>query len=298
MQISQFEAFVTLAKEKNFSRAADKLYITQPSLTVRIQSLEKELGHLLFERHGRTKRLTAVGNKLLPYLKQVLALLDEATAEISTLNKSAEGEILISIAGTPIINCYYLPKYLKYLCANANSRYRISLSTGSSKEVLHLVESGEIDVGFANSNLIKVPRSVICKPIMQDETLLVASPRHQSGPLVSPQDLETMRIIAFTIDSPFWHIIESGLHSFGIRSNVVVELDNFEAIKRMVIDDVSVAAFVPKLALSSELKDGLFKEIAIIPSADLSRHISILYLASREEEDSITTLINTVANQP
>ncbi|TDA69712.1 MAG: LysR family transcriptional regulator [Clostridia bacterium] len=287
LQLSQLEAFLAVAREQSFSRAAEKLYITQPSLTARIQALEKELGQVLFTR-GRTTQLTAAGKKLLPYIEQALSLIEEGCHAI---NNAAGPVTSISVASTPIISSYCLPHFLKYLRANTN--LEVSLRTGTSPEVVHLVESGIVDAAFANANFVKVHRHVSLVPITEDDVVLVASPRHPvvvQGS-VSRRALRKLPIVAYIRDSAFWRPVEAFLTSPAVpHPNIILELDNFEAIKTLVMQGMGVA-FVPRLALGRELKEGTLVEVRINPPVDFHRYISLFYLRSREENYGIRTLV-------
>ena len=83
MDLGQLEAFVEVARHQSFSKAAEALFLTQPSVTARIQSLERELGEPLFERDGRSVRLTDVGSSFLPYVQRVLKYLRNYSDEIN-----------------------------------------------------------------------------------------------------------------------------------------------------------------------------------------------------------------------
>lgn len=291
MQLAQLEAFLAVAKEQSFSRAAEKLYITQPSLTARIQVLEKELGQPLFTRCGRITQLTAAGKKLLPYIEQALSLIEEGCHAI---NNAAGPATSISVASTPIISSYCLPRFLKYL--RANTDLEVSLRTGTSPEIVHLVENGIVDAGFANANFVKVRRHVANMPITEDDVVLVASPRHPVAKqgTVSRRALRKLPIIAYIRDSAFWRPIEAFLTSPAVpHPNIILELDNFEAVKGLVIQGMGVA-FVPRLALGRELTEGALVEVRINPPVDFRRYISLFYLRSREEHYGIRTLVAAV----
>lgn len=288
MQLAQMEAFLAVAKEQSFSRAAEKLYITQPSLTARIQALERELGQVLFVRCGRVTQLTSSGQKLLPYIEQAISLIEDGCHAI---NDTAGPTTGISVASTPIISSYCLPHFLKYL--RANTDLGVSLRTGTSPEVVHLVENGIVDAGFANANFVKVRRHVACVSITEDDVVLVASPRHPVAVQrsVSRRALRKLPIIAYIRDSAFWRPIEAFLTSPAVpHPNIILELDNFEAVKRLMIQGMGVA-FVPRLALWRELREGTLVEVRINPPVDFHRYISLFYLRSREEHYGIRTLV-------
>ena len=113
MDLGQLEAFVQVANQKSFSRAAEALFLTQPSVTARIQALERDLGERLFERSGRGVRLTEVGNCFLPHAEHVLQALHEGRDAIDALRNLQSGSLILASATT--VSTYILPGVLKVL---------------------------------------------------------------------------------------------------------------------------------------------------------------------------------------
>src|SRR6266542_4586380 len=111
MELGQLEAFIQVASHRSFSKAAEVLFLTQPSVTARIQSLEKELGEELFERSGRSVRLTDAGNTFLVYAQRALKDVQEGRDALEALRKTEVGSLRIGSALT--ISAYVLPKILK-----------------------------------------------------------------------------------------------------------------------------------------------------------------------------------------
>ena len=111
MDLGQLEAFVQVAKERSFSRAAEALFLTQPSVTARIQALERDLGERLFERSGRGVRLTEVGGCFLPHAERVLQALEEGRDAIDALRNLQSGTLVLAAATT--VSTYILPGVLR-----------------------------------------------------------------------------------------------------------------------------------------------------------------------------------------
>ena len=110
MDFGQIEAFVQVSAHNSFSRAAEVLQLTQPSITARIQSLEREVGEELFERGGRGVRLTDAGTAFLPYAERILQTLVEGRDAIDEVRNVQLGSLQLGSALT--ISTYVLPHIL------------------------------------------------------------------------------------------------------------------------------------------------------------------------------------------
>lgn len=102
MEIGQIEAFERVAREGNFTRAAEALGLTQPAVSTRISTLETELGGALFERYGRDLRLTALGQRFLPYAQRMLAVMADALQDAHSFHEGKSGQVKIA-APTPFV---------------------------------------------------------------------------------------------------------------------------------------------------------------------------------------------------
>src|SRR3990167_6318155 len=110
MDFGQIEAFVQVSQHRSFSRAAEVLQLTQPSITARIQALERELGEELFERGGRGARPTAAGAAFLPSVERLLQTLQEGRDAVEEVRNIQLGSLRIGSALT--ISTYVLPQIL------------------------------------------------------------------------------------------------------------------------------------------------------------------------------------------
>ena len=145
MEIGRLEAFVRVAQLRSFSKAADALYLTQPTVTARIQALERELGEPLFERMGRTIRLTDAGAGFLPHAQRALQSLVEGKDALVSLRDVQHGTLAIGTA--PTVGTYVLPGLLERF----GTRFpgvEITIRTGRSEEVMAMVLADEVQVGL------------------------------------------------------------------------------------------------------------------------------------------------------
>src|SRR5919107_696224 len=115
MLLGQVEAFLEVARLGNVSRAAEALYVTQPTLTARIQALEKELGEALFVRTGRGVRLTDAGRVFLPNAERAVQAVDDGRQALADLRSASAGRLALGAA--PAVSTYVLPPVLKRFAA-------------------------------------------------------------------------------------------------------------------------------------------------------------------------------------
>src|SRR5207249_9473772 len=144
LDLGQIEAFVQVAQHRSFSKAADALFLTQPSVTARIQSLERDLGEALFERNGRGVRLTEMGNTFLPFARRSLKALQDGRDALKGLRNLDIGTLKLGSALT--VSTYVLPRILKRYCSTYPG-VEVSVHTGRSEQVLQMLRPD--DVHFA-----------------------------------------------------------------------------------------------------------------------------------------------------
>ena len=143
MEIGQLEAFINVVEFKSFSRAAEAMGLTQPSLSARILSLERDTGGPLFHRMGRGARLTETGLAFLPYVTRALESLNEARDILDATQRASSGKLHIGSARA--ICAYVLPDILKKF-HDLYPGIDVSIKTGRSSEVLEMLLSGEVQV--------------------------------------------------------------------------------------------------------------------------------------------------------
>lgn len=113
MEIGQLEAFERVAREGNFTRAADTLGLTQPAVSTRISLLEAELGGQLFERHGRQLILTPLGERFLPYVQRILAVRDDSLQAVKDFHAGVTGQVKFA-APTPFLLSYIIDTLIHF----------------------------------------------------------------------------------------------------------------------------------------------------------------------------------------
>jgi DNA-binding transcriptional LysR family regulator len=268
MVLAHLEAFSETARLGNLSRAAEALHLTQPALTARLHGLENELGVALFVRRPRGMTLTDAGRALLPYAQRALAQVIDGRRALEELRSGKTGELLIGAA--PAVSTYFLPGVLKSYQATHRD-VRLGVRTGHTEEVLEMVLRRDVDIGVGRP--IRHPDAELI-PLFDDELVLVASRAHPFARRgrVRLQELAEDRLILFDRASSYYELTSSLLRQAGVVPESVIELDNVEAAKKMVIEGLGVA-LLPRMALVAELRARALRPVRITGAAPVRRPI-------------------------
>jgi DNA-binding transcriptional LysR family regulator len=289
MDLSQIEAFVQVAQQLSFSRAAQALQLTQPSVTARIQSLERELGEELFERGGRGVRLTDAGEAFLPHALKILQVVKEGRDAVEEVRSLGLGHLRLGSALT--ISTYVLPKIL-HAFRRRFPGINVSVRTGRSEQVLGMVLSDEVQAGLVRS--LQHPE-VETVPLYEDEIVL-AVPRDHSFAQRGEARLEevaTQPLILFDRGSSYFGLIHSYFRQAGLVPHVAMELDSLEATKRMVEEGLGIA-MVPRVTIERELELGVLVEVPIVDAAPLSRTIALIYRRNRRRPRPVLAFLEVL----
>jgi len=289
LDFGQLEAFVQVAAHRSFSRAAEALQLTQPSITARIQALERVLSEELFERSGRGVRLTDAGTIFLPYAERMLQMLREAKESVEEVRTVQAGSLRLGSALT--ISTYVLPRILRTF----HSRYpgvEVVVHTGRSEQVLKMLLNDEVQVGLVGSLMHPDVETVDLYP---DEVILVANPDHPfaANRQATIEEVGSQPVILADRGSSYYGLIHGFFRQAGVVPNVAMELDSMEATKRMVEEGLGIA-LLPRVCLERELKQGLLAEVAVTNAPAISRRIALIYRKSRKQARTVQAFLEVL----
>jgi DNA-binding transcriptional LysR family regulator len=277
MNIENIEAFIYVHHLGSFHRAAEVLYLTQPSVTARIQSLEKELNAKLFHRNGRNITLTEQGKHFLPYAYHILKTYKEAKDH---LKQEIFDQSELNLACSLSVSIYIIPELLATF-RKQFPNVSVRVFTGHSSQVLNMVTNKKVDFGIARS----VSNSLVENDLWYvDPISLVVPPNH---PFVNNQRSITMEevslepLIFFDHGSIDWLMINGVFESKKLKPNVIMEVDNIESAKKMVMNGIGIS-FLPELCLKNELRNGELCTVPISPTLNMARNIEIIYLKEHQ----------------
>jgi DNA-binding transcriptional LysR family regulator len=269
--LPQIEAFLEVARRQNLSRAAEALFLSQPTLTARLQSLEASLGEQLFVRTRRGMRLTEAGEAFLPYAEHALAALADGRERLDQLRRGVAGRLVLG--APPTVSTYTLPAQLARFNA-AHPSVRLAVKTGTSEEVLQMVLHDQVQLGIMRSIH---HAEIVSVPLYTDALVLIAGPGHRLAAPDSDRrarlaDLAGEVLVLFGRSSSFLELTTAALRQAGVLPISVLELDNLEAAKKMVEHGLGVS-LVPVSTVTAELAAGALTQIELVDAAPVRREI-------------------------
>jgi len=291
MDISKLRIFATVARLGNFTRAAELLYLTQPTVSQQIASLEAQIGAPLIERLPRQLRLTPAGEALLPYAEQILALADEATEAARAAAGLADRTLRLGAGHT--LATYLLPDLL--------SRYRdlyprrlVRISVGNTAELLELVRSDAVELALVGSPA-EHPRVQITH-FMHDRLVVIVA-LDDPWAARSEVDIAELRgrvLLTREPGSALHATVGRLLGPATLAGDGVILLGETEAIKRSVEAGLGVA-LVQGIAVEREVAAGNLHALAL-RGADDTRTYAYARLAGRELSAAAQGLVALLAN--
>jgi DNA-binding transcriptional LysR family regulator len=290
--LAQIEAFVETARRGSVSRAADALFVTQPALTARLKTLERELGTPLFVRTGRGVRLSEAGRSFLPYAQRALGAVAEGRQLLAEVSRGGAGQLALGAA--PAVGTYVLPAILQRFHA-AYPNVQLSVRTGHSEEVLELVLREEVEVGLVRALRHPEIQSI---PLYEDELVLVTTPEHRFAAQdeVVVEELGGEQLILFDRTSSYHDLTSSFFREAGVAPRGVMEVDNIDATKKMVRQGLGVA-LLPYTAVAEELSSGALATVPIADATPARRQIvAVRRRDAGKPSGYVAALLDTIAD--
>lgn len=292
MNLKQLEAFVQVSESGSFSKAAKELFLTQPTISAHISSLEKELNVRLFIRNTKEVSLSDDGKDLYRYAKQITDL--EKAIEERFYMDSDDGKHFITIAASTIPAQYLLPKVL--MCYRERyPKEQIKIMETDSSEVVTQVVDHMVDVGFTGTVLEKKHCKYI--PFYKDELAVITpdTPEYRILKEQNRDDIDWIKrkpLILREEGSGTRKEAEKQLKNAGISMedlDIVASIANQETIKKSVKQGMGITVLS---RLAAEDEDGLL--IFPIPGADEGRDINLVYNKNYQMTRSADRFIRSV----
>ena len=271
MLFRQVECFLAVARLGNVSRAAEEMFLTQPTLTARLKALEEEVGDELFVRTSRGMRLTEAGREFMPYAERCVGSFFEGKQRLAELRGGSGGRL--DLGASPGVGTYALPGLLERFAA-AYPKVSVSVRTGHSEYILNMVLREDVQIGLTRTMSHPEVESI---PLYEDELVLVVNPEHRftERGTADLSEVGGEQIIMFDNDSSYTEQTRALLRDAGIRGFRTLEVDNIEAAKRMVEHRLGIA-FLPRTAVVRSVGSGNLVLIPVRGGPALSRSIVAL----------------------
>lgn len=262
MDDHKLKVFCTVAETKSFSKTSEIIHLTQPAVSLQIQALEEIYETKLFDRSSSTVTLTPAGEVLYKYAKEILALYATAEKVIGKLTGLVKGSITIGACSN--IGNYLLPSVITDF-RKTHLKTKIHLLVSNTKRVIELLNSGNIDIGIVEGDVVR--QKMIVKKLISDELLLIVSPNHPWAKKkeVSISDLTKEPFIFREAGSGTRQMMEKFLSRHGITPQdmkVSVVLGSTEAIKDAVENGLGVS-IISRWAARKENKYGTLRLLSL-----------------------------------
>jgi len=259
MELRYLDVFCKVFELKSFSRAADGLFLTQPTISAHIKSLETDLGLVLFDRLGREVLPTKAGLLLYSYASEIGRLNREARQAVSRLSGKLSGGLLIG--GSTIPGEYILP----YSIARFRQRcpdVLVSLHVADSRDIATMVAEGKLELGVVGADLQN--SQLESRPLSEDELILIASPDFPFDE-IPDEKIPGLPFITREKGSGSWESLKKTFVKEGIdadKLNIVAEMGSTEAVKSGVRSGLGLSV-VSMFAVREDLARGSLKSVRI-----------------------------------
>ena len=284
MNISELELLSVLAQEMNMRKAAERLFVTQPALSQRLQSIEKEWGKELFIRSHKGLTLTPAGELVIDFANKVLKMQEELKENLETLDDRVHGTLKIACA--TIVGQNWLPKVLKEY-VKKYPEAKISLITGWSSEILKAVYEDHVHLGIIRGtpewkgvkiHLFKDHFYFVDREIKDIDEL-----PHTDRPFIQ-----------FKSDSNYYQEIQNWWHQrFHTSAKRVIVVDQIETCKQMAINGIGYA-IPPSITLNGEEKVNKIALVNNEKDTELTRDTWLIGYEASFELRQVAAFVNVV----
>ncbi|AIQ48123.1 transcriptional regulator [Paenibacillus sp. FSL R7-0273] len=298
MELRQLQYALQIAAERNFSRAAEKLHVAQPSLSQQLSKLEKELGVMLFQRNTSSVELTHAGERFVEQAEVILGAVELLRQEMSDISQLRTGRVVVG--SMPITGAHLLPHVLPVFKQNY-AEVEISLLEDSSMNLEKLTASGQTDL-----SLLSLPLEIptLAYEVLGEERIDLAVPpdhplalRKKEGIRTSLEELKDEPFIVLKEGQGFRKMTMELCRKAGFEPRVVFQSNNMETIQSLVATGMGVT-LVPHFiarAPRSEFVPVYLPLAEPVPSRTLVIAYRRGRYLSKAAEVFIETFKNTVA---
>ena len=290
MDLHHLETFVKVAELKSFTKAAETLFLTQPTVSKQIIDLERYFQVKLIDRTKRSVVLTKAGEILLKYASEFLYLRKETVDAIAAFRGVKKGTMYIGASTIP--GTYVLPRVLCIF----NEKYKgiqLRLLVSDTKDVLTRTDQGELDVGFVGAK--DETKKIDYKKILEDTIVIAAPPGYPDT--IPFEKLRDYPLIAREGGSGTRNAFEAAFRkqkSFTVSDlKTVAELTDTQAIKEAVKCGMGIA-YISRMAITDELARNEVKVLHVTGLADIKRSFYVVTKKGKSALPQVGAFLNVL----
>ncbi|SER99782.1 LysR family transcriptional regulator [Psychrobacillus sp. OK032] len=274
MNIDHLEAFMYVVQLKSIHKAADALFLSQPTVTARIKTLERELNTELFARRGRGLLLTEHGREFIPYAEQIIQTYKEGK---KIMKKRDEREEVI--IGANIITSQYFIPFALPLWKQANPQLSFKFISAPNDVLIEKLLQKQVDIAFikdtTNDGLQK-------QQLLDNSVRLVVYPDHplQYEETITANRLSEEPMVFFECGAFDWNRIHKLFEVGKVEPRIEFQVDHLEVAKSIIKNRCAIG-FLPYLCIKNELTSGELIEIDVAHLIEIKQHVFLTF-ASQE----------------
>ena len=293
MEMSQLRTFRAVAETLNFTRAAERLHLTQSAVSHQIKALEEELGEPLFIRAKRGVKLSQAGKIALEYVERILDETEALRERIAGKENSPAGRVRVAAATQAFVHLF-APLFESFMDSHpgVDLAFRTTVST---EQTVADILNGAADVGFA-SLAVYSPNLQVTK-LFEDELLLIIGSEHPLARkrALTVADLSQLRFILYEQKTVMRKLVDDFFASLGVTPRITMLMENIEAIKSLVGAGLG-ASVLPVPAIGKEAAD---RKVTLmrVENQILSRQLGLVTLRSNYVPPPVREMISMVRQE-
>jgi len=285
---SPLNIFLTVVNERSFTRAAEKLFRTQPAISLAIQRLEADLGETLLDRSGREPVLTDAGKIVYESARRQENLLRDLANQLSELRNKDIGRLLIGANESMVL---YLQPHLCHF-RQLYPKIKLVVQRSRSTELPDHLLTGDVDFGILSYQPDDERFESI--PLYRDHLSFLVHPGHRlaSRKVISIKDLAVESFVAHNVPSPYRDTVIRTFQDHKVPLNMDIEMPTVEGV-RLMVQAGQGAAFLPRLCADRDIRMGLLKEVPV-KEMQISRQIFLVRVSKRPQTHSAKAFLEMV----
>jgi DNA-binding transcriptional LysR family regulator len=241
LEIRQLEMLVAVVEKKGYVKAGEHLHLSHSAIHRQIRLIEEELGEKVFLRSGRTVRLTETGKLLVDLATRVKSEVDATLRKIKDVDQLMSGRLRIGTGTTMLL--FFLPPVLEAF-RRKYPGLDLQIVTGTADHLIQEIQAGNLDVGLVSEPRESWTRekNLHYERLYAEEFVLAVSKKHRFATRkhIAWSDLRDVPLISFPRTTRVWHLIDAYFQKARVAPKIVMELENEEAIEKMI--EISLGA--------------------------------------------------------
>ncbi|HVQ29067.1 MAG TPA: LysR family transcriptional regulator [Vicinamibacteria bacterium] len=286
MDVRQLDMFRAVAEERSFTRAAERLHVSQSAISRQVKLLEDELGGRLLYRGGKGATLTPPGELLLRLANRVHRDMQDVVGQIAETHGLLRGSL--TIAGGMTVCMHVLPRVLKQY-RRLYKGVDLRVVSGPTESLLRLLRAHEVDLALLTLPLAERDMEVV--PVLREEMVVVTAPGHPLARLrsVDAPAIARFPLILYEAGSNSRRVQDKLFAEAAVPVKVAMETENVEIIKAMVGAGLGIT-LIPWAAIAKDAKSGRFA-VTRVRGRHLRRETGWVYLKSEWMPRTVTAML-------